>query len=215
MHPLYRKLEINMDGNGVYREPNQLTSRKELLTSTQTGTSEVISPPLSDADTRCSKLKRSWNSLLWGGFAIAFLAFPAYFIYFIRFQSTREIPWPNFLLSGLALFMLGLGLWRAYKRPEAYRGKIAGPILASLGVLLIGYFFSAIYVGARKLPASANAPQIGQRVPDFTLPDSKGQPVTLSALLSQPFSSNDWPAASAAASKKTAGAVLIFYRGYW
>jgi hypothetical protein len=159
-------------------------------------------------------LKRSWNSVLWGGFAIAFLAFPAYFIYFIRFPSTREIPWPNFLLSALALFMLSLGLWRAYKRPQEYRGTIAGPILASLGVLLIGYFFSSIYIGARKLPASMNAPQIGQKVPDFTLFDSEGQPVTLSALLNQPFTSNDWPAV-AAASKRAAGAVLIFYRGYW
>lgn len=159
-------------------------------------------------------MKRSWNPLLWVGFAIAFLAFPAYFVYFIRFQSTREIPWPNFLLSAIALFMLGLGLRRAYKRPLEYRGKIAGPILASLGVLLIGYFFVSIYVGARSMPASVNAPQLGQRVPDFTLPDSEGQPVTLSTLLNQPFGSNDWPA-SAAAVKKTNGAILIFYRGYW
>ena len=166
------------------------------------------------ADARCLKLKRSWNPFLWGGFAVAFLAFPAYFVYFIRFQSTREIPWPNLLLSSLALFMLGLGLWRAYKRPEEYRGKIAGPILASLGVLLIGYFFVSIYVGARNMPASMNAPQVGQRVPDFTLPDSEGQPETLSALLGQPFTSNDWPATSGA-TKKASGAVLIFYRGYW
>jgi hypothetical protein len=159
-------------------------------------------------------MKRSWNPLLWGGFAIAFLAFPAYFICFIRFQSTREFPWPNFLLSALAAFMLGLGLRRAYKRPQEYRGKIAGPILASLSVFLIGYFFVSIYVGARALPSSMNAPQIGQKVPDFTLPDSHGQPVTLSTLLEQPFSSNTWPA-TAAAVNRTNGAVLIFYRGYW
>jgi hypothetical protein len=59
-----------------------------------------------------------------------------------------------------------------------------------------------------------NAPQIGQRVPDFTLPDSEGQPVTLSALLNQPFASNEWPSTTAAA-KKAVGTVLIFYRGYW
>jgi glycerol uptake facilitator-like aquaporin len=159
-------------------------------------------------------LKRSWNPLLWVGFAIAFLAFPAYFVYFIRFQSTREIPWPNFLLSAVAVFMLALGLWRAFKQPQAYRGKIAGPILATLSVFLIGYFFVGIYSGARNLPASMNAPQIGQRVPNFTLPDSEGQRVTLYSLLDQPFGSNDWPP-KADAAKKAAGTILIFYRGYW
>ena len=159
-------------------------------------------------------MKRRWNLLLWGGFAIAFLAFPAYFIYFVRFQSTREIPWPNFLLSALAIFMLAIGLWRAYRRPQEYRGKVSGPIVAVLSLFLIGYFFQSIYVGARSVPASINAPQVGQKVPDFTLLDSEGQPVTLSALLSQPFGSNDWPATSAAA-KNAAGTVLIFYRGYW
>ena len=158
-------------------------------------------------------MKRSWNPLLWGGFAIAFLAFPAYFIYFIRFQNTREIPWPNFLLCALAALMLSLGLWRAYYRRRNI-AKFVGPILASVSVFLIGYFFVSIYVGARNIPASTNAPQIGQSVPDFTLPDSEGQPVTLSALLNQPFGSNDWPA-TAAAAKKATGVVLIFYRGYW
>jgi hypothetical protein len=110
--------------------------------------------------------------------------------------------------------MLGLGLWRAYKHPQEYRGKIAGPILASLSVILIGYFFVSIYVGARNLPASMNAPQVGQTVPDFTLPDSEGQPVTLSTLLLQPFGSNDWPA-TATATKKASGTVLSFYRRYW
>ena len=159
-------------------------------------------------------MRRSWNPLLWGGFAIAFLAFPAYFMYFVRFRSTREVPWLNFVLSVLAILMVALGLWRAYKRPQEYRGKVSGPILTALSLLLIGYFFQSIYVGARSVPASTNAPQVGQKIQDFTLTDSEGQPVTLSALMSQPFGSNDWPATSAA-TKKTAGAVLIFYRGYW
>jgi hypothetical protein len=184
-----------------------------MLTSKQHATSEVVSPP-PKAQMRGDQMRRSWNPLLWAGFAIAFFAFPAYFIYFIRFQSTREVPWPNFLLSALAVFMLGLGLWRAYKHPQEYRGRIAGLVLASLGVFLVGYLFVSIYVGARNMPASMNAPQIGQKVPDFTLPDSQGQPVTLSALLNQPFGSNDWPATVANA-KKAVGTVLIFYRGYW
>jgi hypothetical protein len=159
-------------------------------------------------------VKRKWNLLLWAGFAIILVAIPAYFVYFVRFQSIRELPWLNFLLFALAAAMLGFGIWRAYKRPQQFRGKVAGPILASLSTLLVGFFLVVIYFGVRNLPASMNAPQLGQRVPDFTLTDSEGQPVTLSTLLGQPFASNDWPATSAV-TKKTSGAVLIFYRGYW
>ncbi len=52
----------------------------------------------------------------------------------------------------------------------------------------------------RQLEASGIAEaamQIGDRAPDFTLPDSQGQPVSLSALLA------DGPV------------VLTFYRGHW
>jgi hypothetical protein len=109
--------------------------------------------------------------------------------------------------------MLGVGIQRAYSRPQQFRGKVAGPILAVLSFALLVLFVVSIYWGART-PASLNAPQLGQVVPDFTLPDSEGQSVTLSSLLRQPFSSNDWPA-TAAGTRKASGAVLIFYRGYW
>jgi hypothetical protein len=158
-------------------------------------------------------VKRSWNPLLWGGFVIALLTLPSYFAFFIRYQNTREFPWATFLLFALAAPMLYTGMSRAFKRPDQFRGKIFGPMLALLSVGTLVLFLSAIHSGART-PNSKNAPQVGQCVPDFTLPDSEGQPVTLSALLHQPFISNDWPPARGG-SAKTAGAVLIFYRGYW
>jgi hypothetical protein len=55
---------------------------------------------------------------------------------------------------------------------------------------------------------------VGEIAPDFTLPDTNGGMVALLSLLDSPFSSNDWPTREAG-SGKTAGAVLIFYRGYW
>ena|SRR5579872_4285417 len=158
-------------------------------------------------------MKRGWNLMLWGGFALALVALPSYFLFFIRYQNTREFPWANFLLFALSAFMLGAGLRRAYKRPQQFRGKVLGPILAVLSLASLGLFFASIYSAART-PASVNAPQLGQTVPDFILPDSEGQLVTLSSLLHQPFSSNDWPAV-AASTRKLAGVVLIFYRGYW
>jgi hypothetical protein len=52
---------------------------------------------------------------------------------------------------------------------------------------------------------------------DFTLPDENGNTVTLSTLLNSAFITNDWPSSpgSGGARGKTAGALLIFYRGYW
>lgn len=158
-------------------------------------------------------MKRSWNPILWLGFVLALATLPVYFAFFVRYQSTRESPWANLLLCAIAVFMLGVGIWRAYKRPEQFRGKIFGPILALLGIASMGLLFTSIN-SARNLPASTNAPQMGQIVPDFTLQDSEGQLVTFSALRDQPFTSNDWPP-TAAATKKAAGTVLIFYRGYW
>jgi hypothetical protein len=163
-------------------------------------------------------MKRSWNPIVWAGFALTLVSLPLYFIFLVPYQSTREFPWVTFLLFALAAFMLALGTWRAYKRPQEFRGRVAGPILSTLSFLSMILFLVIIYSGVRNLPASMNAPQLGQRVPDFTLPDSEGQLVTLSTLEDQPFTSNDWPptaTAAVAAGKKASGTVLIFYRGYW
>ncbi len=159
-------------------------------------------------------MKRSWNPILWGGFALVLAGTASYPFFFIRFAVTRDFPWANLLLLAVAACMLAVGVLRAFKRPEACHGKVSGPILASLSVLLIGFFLVSIFYIARNLPASKNAPRAGEIAPDFTLPDSTGHTVTLSSLLNQPFGTNDWPV-TAAATGKTTGAVLIFYRGYW
>ncbi len=159
-------------------------------------------------------MKRSWNPILWGGFALVLAGIASYPTFFIRFPVTRDFPWANFLLLAVAACMLAVGVLLAFKRPGAYRGKVSGPILASLSALLIGFFLVSIFYIARNLPASKNAPRAGEIAPDFTLPDSTGNVVTLSSLLNLPFGTNDWPV-TAAATGKTSGAVLIFYRGYW
>lgn len=123
------------------------------------------------------------------------------------------------MLLAVAIGMLAVGARRAYQHPEKYHGRVSGPILGSLSLLLMGLFLVSIFYLARKVPASAGAPRPGQAAPDFTLPDASGNMVTLSSLVSSPFASNDWPAQGSAqasgANGKTAGAVLIFYRGYW
>jgi hypothetical protein len=79
-----------------------------------------------------------------------------------------------------------------------------GSILATLSVLVFGFFVFAIFIMARQLPASHAAPQMGQRAPDFTLSDTNGKPVSLSELLS-----------STVNGKSPKGVLLVFYRGYW
>ena len=159
-------------------------------------------------------MKRSWNPRLWAGCALALVGIGSYPLFLIRFPITRDFPWANLILFALAAFLLITGLRRAFRQPEVYRGKVSGTILASLSTLLVAFFLFSILYMARQVPESRGAPVVGQIAPDFTLADENGHMVTLSTLLNSSFSTNDWPAAGDARGK-TAGAVLIFYRGYW
>lgn len=162
-------------------------------------------------------MKRSWNPALWGGFALVLIGAVSYPLFFIRFPITRDFPWANLLILAVAVVILVIGLRRAFRQSDAYRGKILGSIFSVLSLAVIGLFCFVIFHMARQLPASAGSPKVGAVAPDFTIPDSLAHPVTLSDLLALPFRTNDWPVnpSAAPAAGKTAGLVLIFYRGYW
>ena len=123
------------------------------------------------------------------------------------FPVTRDFPWANLLLFGVAVTLMLFGLRRAFAsdRSHPLRSKIAGGVLATLSVVILGFFILTFFVLARLMPASHGAPQVGQQAPDFTLADTNGKPVSLSELRSTPLN-------GAAAPK---GVLLIFYRGYW
>jgi len=154
-------------------------------------------------------MKRRWNLWLWAGFLVAVVAVVSYFVLFCRFPITRDVPWANFTLFVVAGWLLVVGLKRAFQQPELYRGKVSGVVLGTLSVVIFGLFLFEIFYAVRQLPASVGAPRVGQRAPDFTLPDKVGKPVTLAALLSSPSNSG------AGSKERTSGAVLIFYRGAW
>jgi len=150
-------------------------------------------------------MKRRWNISVWVGFLVVLSAFFTYVPVFARFPATRDLPWASLLMFAAGLALIARGLKRAYSQPQLYRGKIAGTILASLGVALAALFCFGIFYFARQLPPSRGAPQVGQKAPDFTLPDKDGNQVTISKLLDS----------GASGAERVNGVVLIFYRGYW
>jgi len=152
-----------------------------------------------------SGVKRAANWALWSGFILSLIAFLSYFLIFARYPVTRDVPWINFLLFALSLALLFAGLRRAFGSPDRYRGKIAGPILSILSLAVVAFFCLAIFYFPKQLPASSQAPRVGQKAPDFVLSDTHGNTVSLAALLSTPL----------AASQPAKGVLLVFYRGYW
>lgn len=139
-------------------------------------------------------MPRRFNWQLLSGFALSLVAFVSYFVFFARFPITRDVPWVNLLLFVIAIALLVSGLRRATGR------RIGAWITTVFGVLLCGLFCFDIFIGAKWLPASTNAPAIGSKIPDFVLLDINRKPVALAGLLAEPA---------------TKGVLLIFYRGYW
>jgi len=102
------------------------------------------------------------------------------------------------LLFGIGIALLLVGLFRAFGRPQLYRGTIFGSIFTTIAVLVIALFSYEIFYVLRQVPASAGAPRVGQKAPDFILLDQNGKPVGLGDLLSN-----------------SKGVLVIFYRGFW
>jgi len=142
-------------------------------------------------------MKRRWNWPIWVGFVVVVAGLFSYG-FFVRFPTTRDFPWANFLLLGIGAALLIVGLFRAFGRPQVYRGKISGSIFAAIAVLVIAFFSYEIFYVLRQAPASAGAPRVGQKAPDFILLDQNGKPVGLGDLLSG-----------------SRAVALIFYRGFW
>jgi hypothetical protein len=141
--------------------------------------------------------RKRWNWSLWTGFLFALAGFFSY-TFFGQFPITRDFPWANLLLFAGGGIYLVVGLFRAFGKPQVYRGKIFGPILAILGLLMFGFFSYVFFYELRQVPPSTEAPRVGQKAPEFTLSDQDGKNVSLRNLVS--------------GSKAVA---LIFYRGFW
>ena len=144
------------------------------------------------------------NWQIWAGFVLSLVAGLSYPFVFAQWAITREFPWVNLILFAIAMVLLFLGLRRAFKPDKRIVAKIFSSLAAALGVLLLAGFLFAVFVFGRWLPASAAAPQVGQKAPEFTLTDPNDKTVTLGQLLTEPVNN-----------KTPKGVLLIFYRGYW
>ena len=134
----------------------------------------------------------------------------------MRWAATRDFPWANLVLFAIAAALVLIGVRRGFSTARSHprRSRAAGLILAILSLAVFGFFIFATFIIARHLPASQGAPQVGQKAPDFTLPDTKGKPVSLSQLLAAPAAPGSTHNDKAATTVPN-GVLLIFYRGYW
>ena len=146
---------------------------------------------------------RRFNWPLWLGFVLSVVGVFSYLAVFVWYPITRDFPWANLLLFAFAAVLLFVGVRRAFGS-DRRRSKIVASIVATLSVVVIALFLFGFFVGGRLLPASKGAPQVGQRAPEFTLPDTTGKQVALNELMTAPING-----------KAPRGVLLIFYRGYW
>ncbi|PYK05996.1 MAG: hypothetical protein DME67_03785 [Verrucomicrobia bacterium] len=142
-------------------------------------------------------MKRRWNWPIWLGFIVAVGGLFSY-EFFAQFPITRDFPWANLLLFAIGAALLLVGLFRAFGRPQVYRGKISGSIFVTISFLLFAFFAYEIFYVLRQVPLSSHAPRVGEKAPEFTLVDPNGRSVALADLLSG-----------------SKAVVLIFYRGFW
>jgi hypothetical protein len=150
-------------------------------------------------------IQRRTNSALWYGLLMTLLGIGSGFLYFLRppRSITHVLPWINLVAPAIAVIFLVVGLTRAFRGQAVYGGKVWGSVVTVLALLFLAGNVVLFRI-SRDVPKSAGAPRVGQRLAEFTLPDSSGQQTALSQFF----------AASAGGAPPKA-VLLIFYRGYW
>ncbi len=143
-------------------------------------------------------MKRRRNILTWAGFAVILVALMSYIPLFALFPATRDVPWANYLLFLIGGALIAVGVRRAFRDPEQYRGKISGSILAALSALLFAFFVVSVTYFSKQIPSAQTALGVSRKAPPFVLADTAGNEISSADLL-----------------RDHRGLVLDFYRGYW
>ena len=154
--------------------------------------------------------------------------------FFMGLPGQRVIPWLSVALAVAALVCAAVGTMRAFRQSQIYGGKISSSILGVLSLLICGLVAIAA-VTSQALPTAAGAPQVGQKVPDFTLADTSGNSVSLNQLLGKADAATKTvslvapprevleklniatgvPPIGAGIPTPPKAVLLVFYRGYW
>jgi len=148
------------------------------------------------------KIRFNWS--LWLGLLLSVFALISYPFVFVRWPVTRDFPWANLLIFGLAAILMFIGVRQAFGAGRRRGARILSSFVAAVSLLILGLFIFSFFIASRWLPAAHGAPQIGQKAPTFSLVDTTGKTVSLSQLLAEPING-----------KAPRGVLLIFYRGYW
>jgi|GEM_PF-250321 len=165
--------------------------------------------------------QRNWAP--WLGLLFAVAAMLSNAAFFVGVPAPKLIAWLGVVLAIAAIVCAVIGIMRAFRQSQVYRGKVSSSILGVLSLLICGLVALAS-ISSRALPSSAAAPQVGQKVPDFTLADSNGNKVSLDQLLGKADSSTSASANNSSGQTIPAGmstatparaVLLVFYRGYW
>ena len=147
---------------------------------------------------------KRFNWPLWLGLIVCIFSLISYPFIFANWETTRDFPWVNIPLFVFGFVLLFFGLRRAFAPGRRLASKIVAPIVTAFCLLVLAMFIFTSFIASRWLPASANAPQVNQRAPEFALTDTSNKPISLTDLLSQPINN-----------KAPRGVLLVFYRGYW
>ncbi len=152
------------------------------------------------------------NVATWWGLFFAIVALGCNGAFFINLPLQGAIPWLSLLFAVVALTYLVVGLRLAIVYPKVYRRRALTVVVTAIALVPAGLSVVG-FVATRKLPSASTAPQVGQRIPDFTLADTSGKLVSLDRLLSA--SSAVSPGEPSFESRAPKAVLLIFYRGYW
>jgi hypothetical protein len=150
--------------------------------------------------------KQLRSSALWLGFAAALAALLCNFAFFLNPPVRGALPWLSLVLAVVGLVLIALGAKRLFAQPRGIAARIFGTLVIAFTLLLSGASIFGFF-HARALPPSTDAPHVGEKAPDFTLPDTHGQRVSLTQLFA--------PSPGDGASAAPRGVLLVFYRGYW
>jgi hypothetical protein len=170
------------------------------------------------------KTLRQPNRAPWIALLLAVAALLSNAGFFVAIPGQRALAWLSVALAIAALVYATMGILRAFRQPHVYGGKVSSSILGVVSLLICGLVVVAS-ISSRALPVAANAPQVGQKAPDFTLADTNGIQLSLGQLLGKadasalPHSATAGSIASGANSNIAAtppkAVLLVFYRGYW